>query len=259
MTVTVPPATPSGDYEVTVTAREAGGPRTRTSAYTLHVDSDVPVATPPASLVITSTRLAGSSIGVRHGWAAGTDRFGGITAYQARWVVDGVRGPAFSTSASARTASRPLATGHVYELEVRAGDAAGNWSPWVRGGALDPLVAQDTSASITRTGSWSRSIRSAWSGGTALYSRQKGASVSRAFTGRGVAFVTATGRSRGRAQIWIDGVYAGSVGLHARTLTARRVMFTRTWDAPGPHTIRIAVAGTADHPRVDLDALVVIR
>jgi subtilisin family serine protease len=259
MIVTVPPATPSGDFEITVTAGAAVGPRTRTSVYTVHVDSDVPVAAPPASLVITSSRLTGSSIGVRHGWTAGTDRVGGITGYQARWVVDGVRGSTFSTSASARTASRTLAAGHVYELEVRAGDAAGNWSPWVRGGSLDPVVVQDTSASITRTGAWSRSTRSAWSGGTALYSRQKGASVTRSFTGRGIAFVTATGRSRGRAQIWIDGVYTASVSLHASSLTSRRVMFTRTWNAPGPHTITITVAGTADHPRVDLDALVVIR
>jgi hypothetical protein len=260
MAVTVPPATPSGDYEVTVTAVERGDAnRERTSVYTVHVDSAVPVAVAPASLSITSTRLSGSSIGVRHGWAAGTDAVGGITVYQARWVVDGERGPAFSTTPAARTASRTLASGHTYLMEVRAGDEAGNWSPWAAGQPLDPIVVQDTSATITRAGTWRRSTGSAWSGGTALYSRQKNASVSRTFTGRGVAFVTASGAGRGRAKIWIDGVLAANVSLYARTLTPRRVMFTRTWATDGRHTIKVVVAGTPDHPRVDLDAFVIIR
>jgi subtilisin len=260
MRVTVPPATVSGDYEITITATDSADPsRVRSSVYEVHVDSAVPVAAAPAALAITSSRLNGTSITVRHGWAAGTDASGGITAYEARWVVDGVPGTAFTTTATSRTASRTLTAGHAYALEVRAGDASGNWSPWVRGEALDPLVVQDTSPSITRTGTWSRSTRSIWSGGTALHARRRDASVSRSFTGRGIAFVTATGKSRGRAKIWIDGTYAGSVALHARTLTARRVMFTRTWTTAGPHTITVTVAGTAGHPRVDLDAFVVIR
>jgi hypothetical protein len=260
MSVTVPPETPSGDYEVKVTAADrADVPRVRTSVYTVHVDSAVPVAVPPASLRITSTRLSGSSIGIRHGWAAGTDAFGGITRYQARWVVDGVTGSPSTISPTTRSASRTLTGGHVYELEVRAGDAAGNWSPWLRGGPLSLQLVQDRSSTITSSGTWSRSTRSAWSGGTALHSRQKGASVSRSFTGRGIAFVTATASTRGRAQIWIDGVQVATVSLYAKTLTPRRVMFTRTWATPGPHTIKVVVAGTAGHPRVDLDAFVVIR
>ncbi len=136
---------------------------------------------------------------------------------------------------------------------------AGNWSPWTGGGTLDPAVVQDTSSTITRSGTWRRSERSIWSGGTALYSRAKGASVSRTFTGRGIAFVAATGPGRGRAAIWIDGTRVGSVGLYAKTLTSRRVLFTKTWASAGPHMIKIVVAGTDGHPRVDLDAFVVIR
>jgi hypothetical protein len=129
----------------------------------------------------------------------------------------------------------------------------------VGGGELEPVIVQDASGSIVRTGTWATSSRSDWSGGTALYSRRKGATVSRTFTGRGIAFVTATGPTRGRASVWIDGALAKSLGLHAKTLTPRRVVFTRTWAASGTHTIKVVVAGTDGHPRVDLDAFVIIR
>ncbi len=95
----------------------------------MHVDSVVPVATAPAALAITSSRLSGSSIGIRQAWAAGTDAVGGITGYQARWVVDGVAGAASSTSATARSASRTVTTGHTYKLEVRARDARRQLEP----------------------------------------------------------------------------------------------------------------------------------
>jgi hypothetical protein len=36
-------------------------------------------------------------------------------------------------------------------------------------------------------------------------------------------------------------------------------VFARSWRSSGSHTVRFVVAGTARHPRVDLDALVIIR
>jgi subtilisin len=260
MSVTVPALAASGDYRLTVTATDrADAGRVRSSVYTVHVDTVAPVAAAPGALAITSTRLSRSSIAIRQSWPAGSDAVGAITTYQGRWIVDGVRGAVFTRTSTARSASRTVAKGHVYALEIRAGDAAGNWSPWVAGTPFDLAIIQDKSSTIRRSGTWRSSVKSAWSGGTAIFSRQKGAAVSRSFTGRGVAFVTSTGRYRGRAKIWIDGVYAGSVGLHASTLTARRLMFTRTWSTAGPHRITVVVAGTAGHPRVDLDAFVIVR
>jgi hypothetical protein len=36
-------------------------------------------------------------------------------------------------------------------------------------------------------------------------------------------------------------------------------VFTRTWRTAATHTIRLVVAGTAHHPRVDIDAIVILR
>jgi hypothetical protein len=57
----------------------------------------------------------------------------------------------------------------------------------------------------------------------------------------------------------IDGKAAGVVHLGSTGTIRRRVVFTRTWAADGPHTIRIVVLGTPGHPTVDLDALLTLR
>jgi hypothetical protein len=47
--------------------------------------------------------------------------------------------------------------------------------------------------------------------------------------------------------------------LHRRHTHPRRVVFTHTWGAIGVHTIKIVVAGTRRHPRVDVDAFVIVQ
>ncbi|MEA2545488.1 MAG: hypothetical protein QOI09_761, partial [Chloroflexota bacterium] len=37
------------------------------------------------------------------------------------------------------------------------------------------------------------------------------------------------------------------------------LVFSYSWATPGTHKIRIVVLGTAHHPRVDVDAFVVLR
>jgi hypothetical protein len=36
------------------------------------------------------------------------------------------------------------------------------------------------------------------------------------------------------------------------------MVFTKTWTSSGRHTVRIVSLGTSGHPRVDVDALVVL-
>ena len=97
-----------------------------------------------------------------------------------------------------------------------------------------------------------------WSGGTTRYSKGSGASISRSFTGRGVAIVAPRGPKRGTARIYVDGSLAQTVHLSARHLHPRRIVFARTWKASGAHTIRIVVVGTKHHRRVDVDAFVIL-
>ena len=63
----------------------------------------------------------------------------------------------------------------------------------------------------------------------------------------------------GSAEIYVDGVYAGWFSLHASSYTYRYVAFQKSWTTSGEHTITVAVVGTSGHPRIDIDAFLVLR
>jgi hypothetical protein len=161
--------------------------------------------------------------------------------------------------AAHRYLDRTMRTGTQYELRVRARDVAGNIGAWRSAAAFTTRVTQDTSTTLVRSGRWRTSAYSAWSKGSAVYAKADGTRISRTFAGRAVAWVAAIGSTRGSARVLIDGVSVGTVNLHAATLRYRRIVFARSWATSGTHTITIVVSGTSGHPRVDLDALVVIR
>jgi hypothetical protein len=52
---------------------------------------------------------------------------------------------------------------------------------------------------------------------------------------------------------------ARTLHLHRKHLHPRRVVFTRTWATSGGHSIRVVVVGSKGHPRVDVDAFVIVR
>ena len=257
-TIAVPANTPSGAYDVVI--RASDGERTRSVTVRLKVDSDRPVAAVPAVTVAAGSVFQTTSFVARARWAAATDATNPVVGYQASWRVNGgTWSTAASLAASKRTLDRTFSTSADYELRVRAKDAAGNWSPWTLLPTASAGVAQDTSGSIGRTGSWRSATNSGYSRGTAIYTRAAGATLTRTFTGRAVAWVSAVGSTRGSARVYIDGSLVATVSQYRADSGYRKVVFERSWSSSGSHTIRIEAVGTAGHPRVDLDALVVIR
>jgi hypothetical protein len=148
--------------------------------------------------------------------------------------------------------------GHTYALRLRARDAAGNWSPWVETAPFTPELWQDTSPTLARAGGWTRYRLASLSGGTSLYSRNAGASVTRTFHGRAVALVASKGPKKGKARIYVDGSLAGTVDLYRSVARYRVLVFTRAWATAGAHTVRVVVVGTPARPRVDVDTFVVV-
>ena len=71
-----------------------------------------------------------------------------------------------------------------------------------------------------------------------------------------MAWVSGMGPTRGSAKVYLDGVYVKTVSLWASANTSRNVVFGRNWGTMGSHTLRIVVAGTSGHSRVDVDAFV---
>jgi subtilisin len=255
MRVAVPAGTTSGTYAVTVTADD--GTRQRESTYPVVVDSDPPSATVPVLALRPGSSLGAglNSVGT---WAAASDTAGTIARYEARWLVDGTLGSPTTLSATARQTSRLMKIGHTYALRLRARDAAGNWSPWVESGPLAPVLSQDTSPTLAGSSGWTRYDQSSMSGGTSLYSRTRGAWLERSFTGRAIALVGSKSPKRGQAEVYIDGALATTVDFHRSSAAHRQIVFTRSWATDGPHTVRVVVLGTADRPRVDVDAFVIV-
>jgi subtilisin len=257
-TITVPPNTPSGAYDVVI--RASDGSRTRSVTVRLKVDSDRPVASAPAVTLPVGSTFQTTSFLARARWGAATDASNPIWGYQASWRVNGGTwsSPA-SLAATKRTLDRTFTTSAQYDFRVRAKDAAGNWSPWAPMPTASTGVAQDTSGSIVRSGTWGSTTNSSYSRGTAIYARTAGATLTRTFTGRTIAWVSAVGPTRGSARVYIDGSLFTTVSQYRADAGYRKVVFERSWVSSGTHTIRIEVVGTAGRPRVDLDALVVIR
>jgi subtilisin len=258
LTLKVPKSTPSGTYRVTVTGADADLARTLTLKMT--VDSEPPVAYGPRLKARAGSRFDTTRFTARASWVAAIDAMSSITAYQAQWSVDGGSwGGTINLPASRRYIDRTFRVGHAYALRIRARDAAGNWSSWVTDDPFRVAVSQDRSSTWHRSGTWRRSLSSKWSRGSTLYSRRAGAAIWRTFTGRGISVVAPRSSVRGKAQIWIDGKLERTIDLHRSSLQPRRVVYARAWAESGRHTIRIVVVGTANHPRVDVDALVITR
>jgi subtilisin len=257
-TITVPPKTPSGAYDVVI--RASDGARTRSVTVRLKVDSDRPVAAVPAVTLPLGSTFQTTSFLARARWGAATDATNPIAGYQASWRTNGGSwsSPA-SLAASTRSLDRTFTTSASYELRVRAKDAAGNWSSWALLPTVSTGVAQDTSGSIVRSGAWASSSNSSYSRSTAIFAKVAGATLTRTFTGRAVGWVSAVGPTRGSARVYIDGSLYTTVSQYRADPGYRKVVFERSWPTSGSHTIRIEVVGTAGRPRVDLDALVVIR
>ena len=193
------------------------------------------------------------------GWPTAKDSTTTIGGYQVRWSVDGgAWSSKVAVGSGSRSSGHSFAVGHTYRVQVRARDAAGNWSAWSQAGPFDAAVVQDDSSTLDRSGTWRVSHSGSWAGGTTRYSKAPGASIGRTFTGR---------RSRWSPR----GAPAGRrPGLHRRLArdddpprrqapAPRRIVFTRTWKSTMTHSIQVVVVGSPHHPRVDVDAFVILR
>ena len=71
------------------------------------------------------------------------------------------RGPTTSVPARRASASRSMiASATPTHCALRARDTAGNWSPWSEASPFAPVVVQDTSPTLSRSGGWTRYDRS---------------------------------------------------------------------------------------------------
>jgi hypothetical protein len=235
-----------------------GGWSTVASANIL-VDRTPPtVAVPRQALPVgVSLRLNPATVPVQIAWQA-SDAGSGVASATVEVTTDGVNWQQLApVAAQDQQATAWLPPNAQIQARVSATDNAGNKSDPVVGPPFSALLTQDSASSIAYTGAWRTRSASSASGGTLRFAKARGATATLSFSGRAVAWVSKRARRRGKAKVFIDGVYAATVNLRGRA-TPRVLVFSQAWASVGTHTITIRVLHTRLRPRVDLDAFIVL-
>ena len=232
-----------------------GGTRSATVLLGVVKDTQKPAATAPVQVFYNGT--SGATTGnARVSWG-GTDTGGtGIGTYKLQVSVNG---GAYSTITSATTATsttRTLKVNSTYRFRVSATDRGGNVGSYAYGPTFKIVRFQNTSTSVHYSGSWKTSSNSSALGGSHKYTSTAGASVSYTGSLRNVAWIATKTSSSGSAQVWIDGVLAGTINLRSSSTGYKKLVYHRDFGTLGTHTIQIRSLGGG---RVYFDALTILR
>lgn len=223
------------------------------------IDISAPVVRGPDRFGIGVGTVVGAREVVAHiRWPAASDPVTGIARYDLRRLgpdgwTDVVR------SGTTATATSSLQYGRAYTFRLRAIDGASNVGGPADGPTVTPTLHADGSALATYGPGWT-TVASNGATGKRLHSTTTAGSwMTFAFHGRAVGLVSPRGASRGSVRVYVDGVYVSTVSLHRAKAQSQVVVFSRSWSAKAPHTVKLVVVGTAGHARVDVDGFVVIR
>jgi hypothetical protein len=259
LTITVPPATPAGTYEIAVQAAY----RTllvREVRFAVTVTNEAPVAFAPRASLTRGSRASHTGVPLRLTWPAAADQ-SPIAGYELGEVPSGLGVDAVTSVGTTATASAtrtiPFATERTYA--VRAIDRPGNVSQWAVGSPVQVRVVSESSREVTRSAGWRRFSATNALGGRFLFTDRSGTWMRFTFQGSSIAVVGRRGPTHGRAEIRIDGVRVATVSARAATLTPRVLLFAAAVDPSRPHTIEVRVLATAGRPRIDVDAFLVVQ
>ena len=241
---------------VTVTAAAAG--HDATGRVTVTADTVAPVAATPVVRARTGGTVEAGLVPVTITWSA-TDTGTGVASYEVRRRFDGGYLEAVPLPAPLTTSlSVTLPVDRAVQVQVRATDRAGNTGEWSSAGGFHLRLASERSSAVSYRGRWTARTGAGYLGGTSRSSASSGATASFTFTGRGIAWIGATGPTRGRARVYVDGSYVATVDLRGTGTALRRVAWTRTWTSVATRRVTIRVLGTPGRPRVDVDGFAIV-
>lgn len=241
-----------------VAARVQDGSSGATSTLTA-ADVDPPtVSVGQPDLQRTGQISGGGSTAAQLGWSA-EDPGSGVASYRlARSINGGALEVILETTAAQETEDVLLLAGRRYQFFVEATDAVGNVSGWIPGVPFTVKTAQETSVAIHYSGPWSRAYPTGAYGRATMRTFEPGASATYRFIGRSVALIAPLGPTRGAMKVYVDGKYEETVIVHDFLTSPRMKLFAISWPTVGTHSIRLVVM-SKQHPRVDIDAFVVLR
>lgn len=243
----------NGTKTVHVRWQDATGRWTPVQTDRITFDTRAPTATAPVARFVAGSTASSRGVAVRLTWT-GEDTGAGVVSYEVARSRSGGPWATVATGLASPVTTVSLPTSGSERFRVRARDRAGNVGAWAAGATFEVRGVSELSSSVAYAGRWTtRGETGAW-GGRLRFAAAAGASATYRFTGRSVAWLATYGPTRGSARVYVDGQYAGTVSLRRAATTHRIVAFARRWPTSGPHTLRVVVAGTPGHPRVDVDA-----
>ena len=239
------------------------GPEAKVTAPTVVIDRTAPSAGAPRVTLRGGVSIgsisATAQLAASLTWSAQDVGGAGIASYDVRRSLDGGPFTDLAAGLTAATLGVSLVPGHGYRFEVRPRDRAGNVGGWIAGTTVRASLLQETSPAIGYGGDWRTGESIHYSASLDRFSTTPGGAAKYTFTGRGIAFVTTRGPDRGAVKVYLDGSLVATIDTHASSLGFRYVAWSRAWARPGTHTLKLVVVGSAGHPRVDLDALEILR
>lgn len=219
--------------------------------------------TGPTATAPTRTTPAGRSllsqgrVSIHLAWSA-ADTESAVASYDVEVQTDG-------RTYWERIASGTSATGidawfypnHAYRVRVRGTNAAGITGEWTAGSAWKQLAYQEWSSAVKYTGPWARVRSVGYLNEVANASSTAGAKATFTYTGTSISLISRLGPTRGRAAIYVDGVYVQTIDLYDKAYKNQRVVWSKTWSTRAKHTVTVKVMGTSGRPRVEIDGFVV--
>jgi hypothetical protein len=256
----------SGDASAIGLTRDLGGvavPQARApdiGAYERTGGGNVirPATMVPTLSIQSNTVFSTDSVSLRMSWAD-LDTGSGVSRYwlQERLDAGAWRSIALSSqTATQRTLNLPL--GMALAARVRAYDRLGNATTWAEMPAVTASAYGETTSLATYEGTWGTAVTTAAWRGRTLFATKAGAGVTLAFTGQAVGLIATTAPTRGRADVFVDGLYIKTIDLGSTTPRYRQVVYAGRF-APGRHTLQVVLLQTAGRTRLDVDGFIVLR
>jgi len=187
----------------------------------------------------------------------GTDATSGIKNYT---LYQSTNGGAYSKIASPTAASfsEKVAPGNTYQFKVTATDNAGNTDAGQASVAYKLSLYQQNASQITYSAGWTKQTLSGANGGSVEYATAAGKTATFTFTGVQVAWMSTQGPTRGSATVKLDSGTASTINTDTTSPHTAEIVDVATAAANASHKLVITVLGTSGHPRIDVDAFVVL-
>ncbi len=187
----------------------------------------------------------------------GTDATSGINHFT---LFESKDGGAYTQIASQATPSfnKNLGPGHTYQFAVTATDNADNTSAARAGIVYKLSLFQENTSAVKYSTGWTRQTLSGANGGSVDFATVKGKTATLTFTGFQVAWMSTQGPTRGSATVKLDSGTPATINTNTSSLKTAEIVDVVTAAANGSHKLVVNVLGTSGHPRIDVDAFVVL-